>query len=57
MALSSNVPLCAVGDCFAKMSVAPNLGFNREPETMALRDSAPQSKTLRGPAKNRGALS
>ena len=32
-------------------------GFNREPGTMALRDSAPQSKTLRGPARNRGASS
>ena len=96
MALGSNAPRCAAGDCpeqlrfdvhqlhhegllmvsrvlvvnperwrdfawncvtrqgIAMRSTRP--GFNRGPGTMALHGSAPQNDTLRGSARNSGAL-
>lgn len=51
MALSSNVPLCAAGDCYEQLSIEGSpasprraadggLGFSRKPRTMALLRSA-----------------
>jgi hypothetical protein len=69
MALSSNVPLCAAGDCYEQLSIEGSpasprraadggQGFNREPRTMELRRTAVQRLALKyGTGRNGTQLS